>query len=596
MRPALIAGLLVFTASYSIVTPSKPFEIGSFMAWALCICTFLIAISYEAIWVGGKIDWAALAFPLRQWLTRPPFWILMAVLAVALLLRLIQLENVPPLFHGDEGEMGVNALAIAQNNSSAPPFFGTGSFFSHPSMHYYMEALSIKVFGVTLFALRFVTAMWGVLGVAATFLVAREIAGTRAGLLAAGIAASAPVDLHLSRLSLNNVETAVLCALAIYCLQRGVRRLTAAGSTETNERFWSTTTALSFGLAGIFAGFSLYFYYGSRILPVVLIVVGLFALLRYPQRRDLLLQGALLSAAGALVVALPLIGFFIRFPAANGNDRTSQYLILQHMDIAEKELHASSPAQVLWIQLQQSLAQFFTRPDASSFFPFQAPILIAPVAALFVGGMILVTVRLLRSGSFTLFAWFWITLIAGNVLFSYAPYTPRIVGLLPAVYVLAGMGLDWFLRQAQHYRLSVRAADLICAFLLTAITATSIHEYFGVYFRTTPNPPPTAVARFVAQLPNDTYVYDLADGLFFGYGPTRYLAYRIKGEDVPDPPTNVPKIVPKSDRLAFIVFPRWQDQLPAIMQRFPGGSEHDFLDFDGKIMFQTYVVSGAGGR
>lgn len=172
-----------------------------------------------------------------------------------------------------------------------------------------------------------------------------------------------------------------------------------------------------------------------------------------------------------------------------------------------------------------------------------------------------------------------------------APYAPRVVGLLPAVYLLAALSLDWSLRTAGRAlggstaRLLVRLVGL----LLADLTLTSIRDYFSIYFASNPDPPPTAVATYVAALPEGAYVYDLPDGLFFGYGSTRYLAYRVGGEDLKNPPADVLTLLPKRGQIAFIVFPRWDSLLPVIERRFPGGYRRDVMN-GRQFVFTGYLV------
>ena len=584
-RPALIAALLLFGATYGVAPSARPYAAATIVAWLASIIAFLFIVRPPAAG-GGPLHRASAAWRAGG-AGRGRVLLLAAILLLAALLRLAKLEAVPPLFYGDEGEMGVDALAIVQDRPDAPWFFGTG-FLEHPSLHFYLEALSIHLFGVTILALRLVTALWGIVGVLATYGAGRVLLTRRAALFAAAIAASAPVDLQLSRVSLNNVETAVFATLAIGSLALGIGGLAAP---EGPEGFWGTALPFRFGLAGVFGGLSLYFYFGSRVIPLILCLICLYALLRFPRRRGALLRGWAVLLAGLLVAFLPQLAYYVQHPQSAGTSRAGQYFVFNHMRELEAQLHLAGPWAVLASQVRETWGQFFTRPDSSTFFPFQAPILLGPVAALFLGGLILAFRSPLRPAHAVLLIWFWATFVAGGVLTGDAPYTPRIVGLLPAVYLLAALALDWFLREAAALAPGTsRWLTPLAALLLLAVTATSIDDYFTVYFRSDPNPTVTAVARFLAGLPADTYVYDLADGLFFAYGPNRYLASRIAGQDLLDPPRQVPTLVHKGRRLAFIVFPRWSGLLPEIEARFPGGRVREETGYQGALLFTTYVV------
>ncbi|HEY8686837.1 MAG TPA: glycosyltransferase family 39 protein, partial [Chloroflexota bacterium] len=589
-RWQLIGALLLFSLGYSLVPSEGPYSAGAIGAWLGCIAAFLLVTTGGLVPMQELLDKRHLPTALRHLLSRPHLIALIGVLLLATILRFFNLEHSPPLFHGDEGEMGLDALAIVLGRPDAPLFFGTG-FLEHPSLHFYLEALSINLFGVTIFALRGVTAVWGVVGVLATYIAGRTLLNRRIGLLAAVVAATAPVDLQLSRVSLNNVETVVLGTLAITVFSSGVLLVAGPQSEQGDPPFWTTGAPFRFGVAGVFTGLSLYFYFGSRVVPIILAAILAYALLRWREQRRPLLHGGAVTLAGLLIVLLPLLLYYVRNPQNDGSSRAAQYFLFAHLPDAEKLWHVQSVQAVVLLQMRATLAQFFTQPDSSSFFPFQAPILIAPAAGLFACGMLLVVCSLRRAGSIVLFLWFWAIFFAGGVLTLDAPYTPRIVGLLPAVYLMVALSLDWFLQTAAK-TVSANVARLLAplvALVLIAMSVSSVHAYFSLYFAADPNPPQTAVATYVAALPLGTYVYDLPDGLFFAYGSTRYLAYRIAGEDLQDPPANVRTLAPKSGQIAFIVFPRWASLLPVIEQRFPGGHTQAVMD-GSQLVFTGYLV------
>lgn len=576
-KAGVILALLVFEAVWSWAPATTPWSVSTIVSWLAGIAVFILIVRP-----------ATVVHPLELLATLRGQWLPLAILAVAATLRLVNLDGLPPEFHGDEGEMGSNALAIVLGRPDAPPFFGTG-WFEHPSLHFYLEAASIRLFGVTIVALRLVTALWGTLGVAATYFTGRVLANNRVGLAAAAIAAVAPVDLQLSRISLNNVETPVLCSFAALFAYRAVKRVVASSRDGSTARFWADGAAFNFGLSGVFTGVSLYFYFGSRILPAILGVFLIYALVRRRSHWPALLRGAGVYVTGLLVVALPLGVYFLRSPVSNGMGRANVFFIFNDLPMAERQLHASTVAGALWVQLENSLAQFFVTPDASSFFPFNAPILLPSVAALFAGGLLLVTLRMREPQNFLLAAWFWLTLIAGNVLLTYAPYTPRIVGLLPAVYIMAALGLDWFLRHAVRAGvLNPPRAVIVTVVLLLATGISSVNDYFFVYFRDSPSRV-TEVARFLAGLPSDTYVYNVPDGTYWDHGATRYLAYRLSGEDL-SPSTQIRLLQPKSSHAVFILPPRWAGMLDSLQLRFPAGATRTFQTAPGRVLFTAFLV------
>ncbi len=584
--------MLLFSTVAALVPAAGPYSYAGIAGWLASIVAVLCLTSAAT----SSLAWSAVPAQLWQRLRAAgrdrALLALVAILLLALVLRLVALSSVPALFYGDEGEMGANALAIVRGQPDAPWFFGIG-FAELPSLHFYLEALSIQVFGVTLFALRFVSALWGTFGVFAVYLAGSTLANRRVGILAALIAAAAPVDLQLSRLSLSNVETAVLATCTFAAFAAGLHRLTAEQPEELLQRFWLSGAPFCFALAGVACALSLYFYVGSRVIPIALAALCMDAVLRYRRRRRWFAGCAAVTLVAWLITFLPMLLFYVQHPHTADMGRAGTYFVLYHLHDAEQRFHVGNVAAVLAIQFRDAISQFFTQPDGSTFFSFGAPILLAPVAGLFVGGLLFVSLTLRRPASVILAVWFWFTLLSGGVLTLDQPYTPRIVALLPAVYLLAALSLDWFLATATLVlgAAAQRVLVPVTVLLLSAITISSIHDYFGVYFRNDPNPQVTAIANFIGSLPSGTYIYDLADGLYFAYGPNRYLGYRIAGEDLADPPQQVPALTPKSRAIAFIVFPKWATLLPEIEQRFPGGQVRPLLGYHNEVLVTTYTVS-----
>lgn len=68
---------------------------------------------------------------------------------MALLLRFIDLADLPVAFHGDEGEFGLLARIIL-TGSKKVPLFGT-AWLSMPNISFYFRAVSREIFGYSVF-------------------------------------------------------------------------------------------------------------------------------------------------------------------------------------------------------------------------------------------------------------------------------------------------------------------------------------------------------------------------------------------------------------------------------------------------------------
>lgn len=70
---------------------------------------------------------------------------------------------------------------------------------NHPPLFFMMMNLWLRWFGVSLWSLRSLPALWGVVAVAGSYYLGRRVAGTKAGLWAAGLMAVSPYGIYLSQ-------------------------------------------------------------------------------------------------------------------------------------------------------------------------------------------------------------------------------------------------------------------------------------------------------------------------------------------------------------------------------------------------------------
>lgn len=150
-RPLSLVLLLMGVSSVCYVAftsgtlPADRPQYDLLVAWGLGLTAVLQAF----------IDWAYLAENWRAFWRRlrpsSPKAVLIALLVLAtFLLRVINLEHIPCVLSGDEAEMGLEAVGVLQGRITNP--FSTG-WFSHPTLYFYMQALVLRLGGITTAAL-----------------------------------------------------------------------------------------------------------------------------------------------------------------------------------------------------------------------------------------------------------------------------------------------------------------------------------------------------------------------------------------------------------------------------------------------------------
>src|SRR3989338_5109749 len=107
-------------------------------------------------------------------------WLLVIILAFALFLRLYQVSAIPPSLNWDEASLGYNAFSIAQTlRDEHGEFLPVARFIAFgdykPPVYIYFAALAIKVFGLSDFSVRLVSALAGTGMVLLVYLISCEL-------------------------------------------------------------------------------------------------------------------------------------------------------------------------------------------------------------------------------------------------------------------------------------------------------------------------------------------------------------------------------------------------------------------------------------
>jgi len=90
-----------------------------------------------------------------------------------------------PLIDPDEGRYAEIPREMLEKGDFVTPYLNYVKYFEKPPLHYWLNALSFKVFGLNEFAARFPAALCGLLTVLATYHLGKKLFGRREGLLAA---------------------------------------------------------------------------------------------------------------------------------------------------------------------------------------------------------------------------------------------------------------------------------------------------------------------------------------------------------------------------------------------------------------------------
>ncbi len=342
-------------------------------------------------------------------------------LLIAAALRFPELQIAPPGTHYDEAANGILSGDIGLRGER--PIF-ISSYTGKEALFFYLAGGLMRLAGESLFSLRLTAAYVGILTVAATYWLGREmLADRRQALLAAALLAVSFWHVLFSRLGFRAVTEPLLQALAVAALFRGLRR---------NNNRWLIA-------AGMLLGLTAYTYLAARVFPVLLFF-SLLPLFIGTNRWHMRLRQVVLFFGAALLTLLPLLAYFWNNPDAFW------------VRIGQVAPSADQGPAVLtiWRSLLESWGMFFLRGDP--FLRFNLPG--RPLFGWLVGGLLVVgwLVCLWRWRRFpydwqraaiSLLVFAPVIMILPTALATneLVPSNLRAIGLIPFIFYLPAIGL-----------------------------------------------------------------------------------------------------------------------------------------------------------
>lgn len=450
-----------------------------------------------------------------SWTRRKSSWELFAlalILGVALILRLWNLETLPPGLYHDEAYNGLDALSLIQGkefpqtyegwelyvldaHSERPakptkwPIFFEGNYGREP-LHVYLMAISISWLGATSLALRLVPALSGVLAVFGTYLAAKTLfaregvelehahespasrwaksPATKA-LVASFLLSVFFPALHFSRFGIRAMLMLPLQTLAVYFFWRGRRRL------AKNHGPGSRSVNLDFCMAGFFSGLAIYTYLPARLFPLVFVLFLAIRFWRKPDDRRLLLRSALFLFGTMLVIIGPLLLFMIRYPF---------FLTFRIAFVANRgEGAIENRPWLTWLLnvYRVALGLLWSGETTLRHNLPGRPFLDLIQATAFLAGLAAIARNRIKSWRYQFLAMWLVVMLLPSILSGDAPHFGRMIGAAPPVAMVAAVGLtsiiNWLGRLQMRRR--VLQAGLI-GILLISLVVTS-RDYFFNY-------------------------------------------------------------------------------------------------------------------
>jgi len=480
--------------------------------------------------------------------------ILVALLTgVALALRAVNLDGAPVLVHGDEEEIGFEALRAA--NGELRNMFGAG-WGTNPSMGFFVYGAFLKIFGADMASVRLASGVWGAAAVPMLYLLLREMFGRWPALAGALFLLGFHFHLHMSRVGIHVVWDAPVMAAAMYFVFRASRY----------------GKPFDFAASGLVCGLALYFYHGTRVVPIVVVVyliyVGAF---RWRFARANLANFILLGLA-FLVAAMPLGTYWV----------THQHVFWARLDEAsifqsgwfdgQQDLGRSA-ASIMWGQVRHAFGGWFyyTDQSPSALYNFPKPLVQGIAVVPLLAGLIYALLHIDDRRYALLLIGFVVPTFLGGALTLGPPTGQRLVSAAPAVVGLIAVGIWQLSDRLFWWRPALTV--LVALTAAAGLAAMDAQVYFNgarndVRWGSLTN---STAVNYLKQLPEDTRVY------FYGYPEVggNFSPLSLHGRprvDVSDAAPDLVKAVDQASPAVHVFLAQRASRLPSVMSRCPGGT------------------------
>lgn len=377
--------------------------------------------------------------------------ILLALGAAVVLLRLYRLVDLPPRLDNDEAIHGLDALQVLQGEHAV--FFDANH--GREGLIVYAIALSISILGRTELAIRLPMALTSAGTVFVVFWLGQTLFGRDeesgretpwhglfVGGVGAGLLAVSLSQTIIGRTAMRANFLPFLLSLCLILLWEGYRR-----------RSWRWIA-----LAGACAGLLPYTYIAARFTLLLFLFYGLSFLLTYHSatgirfrvgllKRNLLWTGIFLGVAG--LVAAPILFHFALHPG-DFFARSSK------LSIFDSDLRQGTLLKAFLVNAWEHLLLFGFHGDLASDRNFSGRPMLDLWEALFLWLGVGIAFRRWRPGYRLLLIWLGTLILPAFLARDYTvPNTLRMMGAVPAFYLLIGVGM-WEAFQFLKERLRVR--------------------------------------------------------------------------------------------------------------------------------------------
>ncbi len=221
-----------------------------------------------------------------------------AVMLFAVFFRVFMISEVPSGCYRDEGQNGNEAINIMNGveieGTKLPVYIER--FTQNAAMYMYPVAAMFKIFGIGVLQIRVVSVIFGILSVAAFYFLLRNLYGWKLAVIGSFVLAVLRWHVNFSRIGFLGSLTVLIFIFVLYFLVRAVKK----GKLS------------DFVMAGACTSLSLYSYIAARLIPVGIIIFGIFLLIKNSRFIRVKWLKISLGILAAVIVFAPLGSYVIK--------------------------------------------------------------------------------------------------------------------------------------------------------------------------------------------------------------------------------------------------------------------------------------------
>jgi hypothetical protein len=501
------------------------------------------------------------------------------IIALSFFTHLAWLYEIPWRFHFDEAIAYTESMRFYKGPMISM-FTTTWWNTSLPSMWFPFTAGLMRFAGPGLRGVRLGVALVGALTVIPVYGLARLAWGRTAALVAAFAVAVSATYIHYSRVSIINITTPFWWAICFYFLLRGLR------SRRPGDFVW----------AGLAAGTSMYTYYGTRLLPYLLLAFfGYLILFHFRAARERMGHFALVWI-GFFVGFGPLIGYFLQHPEMWAGRGLSTFnvppVIPASWDALVQDWNILAPL------VAQNFLSLSVLPGRDTV--WYAPFFLPPEAVLVLLGAGVLLWRWRQPAAFLTLLWALSVILSGGTLLdsttipNFAHWAPA----FPALFLALALPVALWLRALRRGGgRAWKIGGAAVAVGLVALAGANAYAYLGPYpARVPPDKSLEAVqGRYLASLPPNTIVRIVGNSWQTVYPDTAaMMAPDLPVANFFNPSRGLPLVGDPDHNQAFLFYNQ-RDYLSVVQEYYPGGTVQELRTPDGNDVAVAYQVPASLG-